>query len=253
MAALAVAFATLLVGCGGSDGGDHGEQDRTGPPTFIETTRAGSFLDTRGHLTLVLRGVGATTALGAEGSGQGGSAGAIATADLFRRRHELLGPDPLRATLAGAEVIPQRYDLELRNAHYDSFREELSFDARIVSGAPKPPPGSFGAATLTIASSLPGFELAGTVHERTAGPTGQEGGPLGGALIAVHVGRLGIATASSLGDGSFSLGPLPAGSYAVDASLDGYRRDSATRTLPSGTEPLDFQLVTTATSTAAAG
>ncbi len=233
----------LAAGCGGSKDGTGGaDADQAGPLTFIVPARAGSFLRTGPRPQLVLRGVGGAVALGAEGSGGGGSAGAIGTAALIEHADALLGPEPVRATLAGAEVVPQRYDLELRNPHYSAIREELSFDAKVVAGSPDPPPGSFGSATLTIASSLPGYELAGSVRERDPSTAETTPQPLAGALVTVRLGRLGIATAESGADGGFAVGPLPAGSYEVGASLAGYKADSQTGTLPPGDSPLELGL-----------
>jgi hypothetical protein len=178
----------------------------------------------------------------AEGSGAGGSAGAIATPILVRRAHELLGPEPLQATLSGAEVIPQRYELELSRPRYDGVRQELSFDAVIVDGSPELPPGSFGAATLTIGSSLPGYQLTGTVRALEPGLEAQAGDPLDGALVSVSLGGLGLVTARSEADGSFTVGPLPAGSYEVEATKSGYSSARSERSLPPGSDPLDLEL-----------
>jgi len=242
IAAALACTAFALAGCGGGDD-DSAEPAASVPPTFIQTARSGSFFGGNGaKQTLVLRGVGGAAAFGAEGSGAGGSAGAIATAVLVRRAHQLLGPEPLQATLSGAEVIPQRYELELEHPRYDGVRQELSFDARIVDGSPELAPPSFGAATLTIGSSLPGYELTGSVDSLEPGLEQQQGEPLADALITVSLDGLGLVTATSDADGNFSVGPLPAGSYEVEASKRGYRLDREERTLPPGSDALELEL-----------
>ncbi len=238
----AAAAAALITGCGGDDGTSD-EAPVSVPLTFIQTARSGSFLGGNGaKQTLVLRGVGGAAALGAEGSGGGGSAGAIATAVLVRRAHQLLGSEPLQATLTGAEVIPQRYRLELTNPDYDGVRQELSFDATILDGNP-----GAGAAELRRGDADDRIEHSRLPADRNVSAVdpsveGDEGEPLDGALISVSLGGLGLATAQSNADGSFSLGPLPAGSYVVEGSERGYRLDRADRTLPPGSDPLELEL-----------
>ena len=242
LAAALACLAALVAGCGADEGASETARS-SAPLSFIQTARSGSFLGGNGaKQTLVLRGVGGAAALGAEGSGAGGSAGAIATAVLIRRAHQLLGPQPLQATLSGAEVIPQRYRLELERPRYDGVRQELSFDARIVGGSPELAPPSFGAATLTIGSNLAGYELKGSVRSVQPGLEQQQGEPLADALVTVSLDGLGLVTATSDADGNFSVGPLPAGSYVVEASERGYRLDRAARTLPPGSEPLELDL-----------
>jgi hypothetical protein len=239
----ALALAPVLVGCGDDGAGTGSTAAAVAPPTFIQPARAGSFLGGSGpQQELILRGVGGAAAVGAEGSGGGGAAGAVATSVLVRRAHQLLGPEPFEATLAGAEVLPQRYSLELRNPRYDGVRQELTFDATILGGNPELAPPSFGASTLTIASSLPGHELAGTVTGIDPSDPADEGEPLGGALVTASIGGLGLATAETGADGSFSIGPLPAGSYEVEADERGYELDRAERSLPAPSEPLELEL-----------
>jgi len=241
LAVALIAGAALIAACGGDD--SDAQAPAPAPATFIQTARSGSFLGGNGaHQTLVLRGVGGAAALGAEGSGGGGSAGAIATPVLIRRAHQLLGPEPLQATLTGAEVLPQRYGLELRNPRYDGIREELTFDAVILGGNPELAPPSFGAATLTIGSNLPGYQLTGSVEAVDPSVADDPGEPLEGALISVSLGGLGLVTAQTEADGSFSVGPLPAGDYVVEASKSGYKLDRAERSLPPGSDPLELEL-----------
>ncbi len=149
---------------------------------------------------LVLRGVGAVRA-----RRRGAAVAAAPRARspppiLFRRRHELLGPDPLRATLAGAEVIPQRYDLELRSPRYDGVREELSFDARIVAGRAGAAAGELrrgDADDRFIACPASTLTRHGASSATRARPTGQRGRAARRRPDRVRVGGLGLATARS--------------------------------------------------------
>lgn len=229
----ALAVAVALGGCGGDDAEPAPDSDSGAaePVRLIQSARSGSFLGgSGGELHLVLRGVGGTTTLDAAGP-DGGAAGAIATAKLLRDAGTLLGPEPLRARLSGAEVEPLGYSLLLSDGSYNAGVGAITYRAEVEAGQPDLPPGSFGAATLTIDSGLPAETLAGTVVE-----AGGER-PLAGALISVEVGGLGIATVPADSEGRFELGPLPAGSYRVEATLSGYERDAAVLELPASVPP----------------
>ncbi len=106
----------------------------------------------------------------------------------------------------------------------------LRYRVEIEVGGPERPPASFGAATLTLASNLEGATLAGRV-ERADG-----GEPLGGALVSAGAGGPGLVSASSAADGRFEIGPMPAGTYEVEASAPGFERQSAELTIPGGGE-----------------
>lgn len=236
LAALALVFAlgSLLAGCGSGADGD-GE---TAPPaafTVVQPARSGSFFPGReGTYELILRGVGGAASIAAEGGEPGGAAGAIATSRLAREPEALLGPGPWAATVAGAEVLPQAFELQLSRPVYDGVRQELSFRADLVSGLPERPPPSFGAATLTIGSNLPSGSLEGAVTS-AGSSTEAQGTPLGGALVEVRVGGKGLATAITDPGGSFAIGPLPDVEYELVASLPGYERDRLTATIAAET------------------
>lgn len=219
---LAVAV-LAAAGCGdGADGVEEGGE----PATFVQVARSGSFLNTGPAIELVLRGVGGASAIAAEGTGGEGAAGAIATAKLFRADPDLLGPEPWRATLAGAEVGPQRYALLLSRPRYDPVLGSIRYRVEIEGGLPERPPASFGAATLTLASGLEPGTLAGSVS------SAENGEPLPGALISVGSPGPGLLAAQSGTDGSFEVGPLPAGRYEVEASAPGYEREAVEATVP---------------------
>ena len=235
-ALIAVAALTWTgAGCGGDDGSGGDDAPVAAEPVrLIQTALSGSFLGSGdGELQLVLRGVGGSTAIAAAGPG-GAPAGAISTARLLRAGEAVLGPEPLRATLSGAEIDPLGYDLLLSEGSYDARVGAIAYRAEIESGQPELPPGSFGAATLVIESGLEPQTLSGSVAAATG--DGGEEPPLEGALVAVEFDGLGIATTRTAADGSFELGPLPAGSYGVEATLDGYERDATELELPT-TEP----------------
>jgi hypothetical protein len=228
VAGLLTALALLVLAATGCDDDESGVEGDGAPATFVQPARSGSFLGTGPASELVLRGVGGASAIAAEGTGAG-AAGAIATAKLFRAAPDLLGPEPWRATIAGAEVGPQRYSLLLSRPRYDPVLGAIRYRVQVEGGLPERPPASFGAATLTLASGLEPATLAGRV-------TSAEGGePVAGALVDIGSAGPGLLTAQSEADGSFEVGPLPAGSYEVEASAPGYERDAVEVTLPDGT------------------
>lgn len=233
-ALLLLGSAALAIAACGADQGAEGPT-QSSPLSLSQSARSGSFLGSGDELELVLRGVGGATSLGAEASGGGGAAGALPTAKLPRLAERLLGPEPYAATLAGAEVGAQRYSLELRDPRYDGVLGAIRYRAAVVAGAPERPPGSFGAATLTLGSSLPAETLGGDVTSSAGGA------PLGGALITVELSGSGLITALSGADGSFRAAPLPAGSYRLSAALAGYEPDAADVTLPGAPASLELE------------
>jgi hypothetical protein len=238
IAVLPALAATALAACGSDDGEEPAAAAE--PVRMIENARSGSFLrNSEGELELVLRGVGGTTAIDAGAPG-GGPAGAISTAKLLRDAPALLGSDPLEAELTSAEIEPLGYSLTLSDGAYDPRIGSISWEAEVVSGQPELPPGSFGAATLAIESGIEAETLSGTVTATAA--EGGDPSPLEGALVAVELDGLGIATTRSGEDGGFELGPLPAAAYRVEATLAGYVRDDAEVELPGSTPP-ELELV----------
>lgn len=225
--------APVIAACGADQGAEGSAQGS--PLSLSQSARSGSFLGSGEELELVLRGVGGATSLGVEASGGGGAAGALPTAKLPRLAGRLLGPEPYAATLAGAEVGPQRYSLELRDPRYDGVLGAIRYRAEVVGGAPERPPGSFGAATLTLGSSLPAQTLSGEVTNSAGGA------PLGGALITVELSGSGLITMLSDADGSFRAAPLPAGSYRLSAALAGYEPAAADTTLPGAPASLELE------------
>jgi hypothetical protein len=237
-AAIAVTAALLPAAAGCGDEDEDGEDAGSAAPaafTLTQPTRAGSFFGAGPDYELILRGVGGAASIGAEGSAPGGSAGAIAASALARDPEALLGPPPWPATLAGAEVLPQAFELELTAPEYDGTRLQLSFDATPTAGLPERPPSSFGAATLTISSTLPSGSLTGTVTS-AGSSTEPTGTPLGGALVEVRLGGRGLATALTEPDGSFEVGPLPDAEYELVASLPAYERDRVPSTIGTGSD-----------------
>ncbi len=197
------------------------------PITVTQTARSGSFLERGGKLELILRGVGGTSAIGVDG--------AVATAKLVRETPALLGPEPISATLSGAEVNPQRYRLRLSEASYDGRFETLTYRAEIDAGQPERPQASFGASTLTLESNLAPAGVGGVVRSA-------DGTPLAGALISAQLSGLDLFTALSDDSGRFQLGPIPPGNYHLEASLGGFERDSTQVAVPAEQEPA-FELV----------
>lgn len=220
-----VAAVLLATGC---DDDENGLGEEGGPATFLQVARSGSFLGTGGATELVLRGVGGASVIAAEGTGSAGASGAISTAKLFRAGPELLGSEPWRGILAGAEVGPLHYSLLLSRPRYDPVLGAIRYRARVESGAPERPPASFGAVTLTLASALE----SGTIGGRVSSAEGDE--PVAGALISVDSAGPALLTARSTADGTFEVGPLPAGRYEVEASAPGYERDAIEVTVPDG-------------------
>jgi hypothetical protein len=240
IAALIAVASLAVAGCGSDDEGAASTSDE--PVRMIETARSGSFLPDGedGELRLVMRGVGGTTAIAASSPGEG-PAGAISTAKLLREAATLLGPEPLEAELTSAEIEPLGYSLLLSDATYDPRIGAITWRAEVVSGQPELPPGSFGAATLAIESGAEAATLTGTAIMPASGEKGG-GSPLAGALVSVELDGLGIATARTDEEGRFELGPLPAASYRVEATLAGYVRDDAQVELP-GSDPPELELV----------
>lgn len=237
LGAIAV-LAVIGAGCGGDSDSDE-PAAAAEPVRLVQTALSGSFLGGgEGELQLVLRGVGGSTAIAAAGP-DGAPAGALSTARLLRAGEAVLGPEPLRATLSGAEIDPLGYSLLLSDASYDPRVGAISYRAEIESGQPELAPGSFGAATLVIESGLEPQTLSGTVVSSSAADDGEgdDAPPLAGALVAVELDGLGIATTRTAEDGSFALGPLPAGGYRVEATLSGYERDAAELEQPAAEPP----------------
>jgi hypothetical protein len=231
------ALAIVIAGCGEEDEGGPAADPATF--TVLQPTRSGSFFGGDGDYELVLRGVGGTTAIGADSAVPGGSAGAVATSALARRPEDLLGPPPWPATIGGAEVLPQAFSLELSSPEYDGVRQELRFDATVTAGLPETPPPSFGAATVEISSTLAAGSLSGAVVS-AGGVEEETGTPIEGALVEVSVAGEGVATALTDTDGAFEIGPLPDTTYVVLAGKPGYARER--RPTGIGDEP-ELQLV----------
>lgn len=219
------AAALLLAGCG--DGGDGGGEEEGEPVTFVQAARSGSFLGEGAGSELVLRGVGGATAVSPAGDGDG-SAGAIATAKLFRFAPRLLGEAPWRATLSGAEVGRQSYELLLAEPRFDGVLGAVRYRVEGTEGLPERPPASFGAATLTVFSSLDGASLSGRVS------SAEDGAPLAGALVSAGAEGPGLVAVRADEEGRFRLGPLPPGSYELEASSPGFETAGERVAIPAG-------------------
>lgn len=226
MLAAAASAALALGGCG-DDGG--GEEAEAGPIAFVQAARSGSFLGEGERLELVLRGVGGATAIAPAEEAEG-SAGAIATAKLLRLAPRLLGEGRWRATLAGAEVGRQSYELALERPRFDAVLGAVRYRVAVSGGLPERPPASFGAASLTVFSNLDGAPLSGRVS------SAEDDRPLAGALVSAGAEGPGLLAARADREGRFRLGPLPAGAYELVASAPGFETTSEAATVPASEE-----------------